>query len=446
MSILAELDPGFEPNIVFLKNYEVSLKDVDIVYINLCRGNSLNYFREVKVDFGLVDTERYLCQLFKSLLWSVGGECLEVSDKRVLDILTHSFLRNSLYAFDVKFFADLFGKELKVIHVPGLTSDSDVEVSQLGRNLSGNRIGFDLGGSDRKCAAVVDGEVIYSEEIEWSPYFADDPSYHITGICDSIERAASHLPYVDAIGGSSAGVIIDNQVLASSLFRGLSKENFETIGKPLFLELAKKYQVPLEIINDGDVTALAGSMELNKNGVLGVAMGTSLAAGYVNKDGYISGWLNELAFAPVDNRLDAPIDEWSGAPGCGVQYMSQQAVARLAPLAGYQFPDDMPFPEILKEIQEKAEINEENALKIYRTIGTYLGYSIAEWSNYYELSHVLVLGRVSSGKGGDLLLAQAQHVLKQEFPELAEKVEVSMPDEKNKRHGQAIAAASLPAI
>jgi hypothetical protein len=36
--------------------------------------------------------------------------------------------------------------------------------------------------------------------------------------------------------------------------------------------------------------------------------------------------------------------------------------------------------------------------------------------------------------------------LKEEFPKLAARIAFHIPDEKEKRHGQAVAAASLPSI
>ncbi len=59
---------------------------------------------------------------------------------------------------------------------------------------------------------------------------------------------------------------------------------------------------------------------------------------------------------------------------------------------------------------------------------------------------MLVLGRVTSGPGGDDIVDGARQVLDVEFPELAGRIAFHIPDEKDKRHGQAIAAASLPAI
>jgi predicted NBD/HSP70 family sugar kinase len=314
----------------------------------------------------------------------------------------------------------------------------------LGRNLEGCRIGFDLGGSDRKCAAIIDGKVVFSEEVVWDPYFQSDPNYHIEGIHDSLLRAAAHLPRVDAIGGSSAGVFVNNQVRAASLFRGVSEEDFEKHLRNVFPYLQQRWGgVPFEVVNDGEVTALAGSMSLGENGVLGVAMGTSEAAGYVDAGGHIRPWLNELAFAPVDYREDAPLDEWSGDRGCGALYFSQQAVARLAPVAGFDF-GAMPFPEQLIEVQEAMATGDVRAEAIYKTIGCHFGYTIAHYADHYEIANLLVLGRVTSGAGGQIIIDEAEAVLAAEFPEL--RIKLVVPDEKTKRHGQAVAAASLPKL
>jgi predicted NBD/HSP70 family sugar kinase len=288
---------------------------------------------------------------------------------------------------------------------------------------------------------------VFTEEIAWDPYFQKDPSYHLEGVQDSLKRAAAHLPRVDAIGGSAAGVYVNNEVRAASLFRGVPAELYEKHVRRMFFTLQERWGgVPFEVANDGEVTALAGSMSLGDNAVLGIAMGTSLAAGYVTPTGNITPWLNELAFAPVDHRVDAPRDEWSGDLGCGVQYFSQQGVGRLALLAGFSFPEKMGLPERLIEVQQAMAKGEARAKKIYESIGVCFGYTIGHWADFYELRNVLILGRVTSGPGGEIILAKAGEVLRAEFPALAEKVRLCTPDEKDKRHGQAVAAASLPAI
>jgi predicted NBD/HSP70 family sugar kinase len=317
----------------------------------------------------------------------------------------------------------------------------------LGRHLDGCRIGFDLGGSDRKVAAVIDGKCVFSEETVWSPIGQSDPQWHFDQIMDSLKLAAKHLPRVDAIGGSSAGVIVNSRIKVASLFRGVPLDLFHKRVKDLFLEMKQAWgNIPFEVANDGEVTALAGSMSMKRNGVLGIALGTSMAGGYVNAEGNITSWLNELAFAPVDHNPKAPVDEWSGDYGCGVQYFSQQCVGRLLAPAGIPVDASLPLPEKLKHVQSLMQEGDTRARKIYETIGVYLGYTVAHYASFYEFEHVLILGRVTSGPGGDVIIASAKDTLKTEFPELFERISFHVPDETDKRHGQAIAAASLPQI
>ena len=215
----------------------------------------------------------------------------------------------------------------------------------------------------------------------------------------------------------------------------------------MFLDLRKAWNdVPLEVVNDGEVTALAGSMSLGENAILGIALGTSTAAGYVTPEGNITSWLNELAFVPIDYNPDAAVDEWSGDYGVGSQYFSQQAVGRLMPAAGIDAPADLGLPERLKIVQALRAKGDARARQIYDTIGTYLGYGVAQFASFYDLRHVLVLGRVTSGEGGDDIVRGARQVLEVEFPELAARIAFHVPNEHDKRHGQAIAAASLPSI
>jgi predicted NBD/HSP70 family sugar kinase len=317
----------------------------------------------------------------------------------------------------------------------------------VGRHLNGCRIGFDLGGSDRKAAAVIDGQVVYSEEIPWDPYFQKDPAYHLAGVHDSLQRAAAHLPRVDAIGGSAAGVYVNNEVRVASLFRGVAPDLFDRHIRRMFFTLRERWGgVPFEVANDGEVTALAGSMSFGANAVLGISMGTSQAGGYVKPTGDLTPWLNELAFAPVDYQPNAPRDEWSGDLGTGAQYFSQQAVGRLTAGAGFEFKAGMPLPEKLVEVQQAMERGDRRALEIFRTIGTCFGYAVGHYGDFYDLQNILVLGRVVSGAGGEAILTQAAKVLSVEFPELSEHVRWRIPDEQSKRHGQAVAAASLPPL
>lgn len=389
-------------------------------------------------------------RMVKFLLWQRGGFRLTVAGNPALAAyLRGVYAPSGTRAFDYEFMGQtVYGHDFQVESVALEHAPDEAETTlSLGRHLDGCRIGFDLGGSDRKCAAVIDGKVVHSEEVTWDPYFEKNPQYHFDGIMDSLRRAAEKLPRVDAIGGSSAGVYVNNEVRVASLFRGVSREDFDARVRRMFFEVKKAWKdVPFEVANDGEVTALAGSMSLGDGAVLGVSMGTSQAGGYVTPQGTITNWLNELAFAPIDYAPRAHVDEWSRDGGVGAQYFSQQAVGRLATPAGIDLPTGMPLPEKLVAVQELMEKGDARALAIYNTIGTYFGYAIAHYADFYEIRHLLLLGRVLSGKGGDRIIEVAQQVLADEFPELSDKVKVHTPGEAEKRHGQAVAAASLPAI
>jgi predicted NBD/HSP70 family sugar kinase len=397
------------------------------------------------------DNLRYVERIVKFLLWSRSASrvILGGADAALVRELSATYSATGPRKFDYEFFSKIYSRPLSIEGCAYDAAPASREVAiPLGRHLGGCRIGFDLGGSDRKCAAVIDGKVVFSDEIAWDPYFESNPQYHYDGINDTLKRAAAHLPRVDAIGGSAAGVYVNNEVRAASLFRGVAPDAFESRIRRIFFDLQREWDgVPFEVANDGEVTALAASMSFGENRVLGISMGTSVAAGYVTADGGITPWLNELAFAPIDYRAEgAPVDEWSGDAGCAVQFFCQQGVARLAPLAGLQFPKEMKFAEQLVEVQKLMANGAARARSIYETIGICFGYAIAHYADFYDIGTLLILGRVTSGEGGNLVLSKAGEVLKAEFPALAEQIKLRTPDEKDKRHGQAVAAASLPAL
>jgi predicted NBD/HSP70 family sugar kinase len=448
------LDPGFVPAVLWNRAYRAKVKadhGARPLELALCRDDGTVFRLEDRIlspgGHNEALTLKYVERLFKLLLWQKGGNRLLLAGApEVAAALGRIYSQTGARSFDWDFIGrKIFGAAITVAAVePSALPPANEGTMTLGRNLDGCRIGFDLGGSDRKCAAVIDGKVVFSEEIVWDPYFQSDPNYHIEGIHDSLLRAAAHLPRVDAIGGSSAGVYVNNEVRAASLFRGVSAEDFEESIRRVFLTLKQRWHnVPFEVVNDGEVTALAGSMGLSANRVLGVAMGTSQAAGYVDANGHIKPWLNELAFAPVDFRDDAPIDEWSQDIGCGALYFSQQAVARLAPHAGFDFAH-LPFPEQLVKVQHAQQADDPRASAIYETIGCYLGYAIAHYADYYDIANLLILGRVTSGEGGHIIVNEAETVLAHEFPDL--QIKLVVPDENTKRLGQAVAAASLPPL
>jgi predicted NBD/HSP70 family sugar kinase len=390
----------------------------------------------------------YIERIVKFLLWQRGGHTLYFSGPdHIAEYLSSAYSGEGTRSFDHRFMGEqVYEREFTFRHCRSDEMPPAREAGkQLGRHLEGNRIGFDLGASDRKASAVVDGTPVFSEESIWEPRLHADPEYHYREILASLKSAAANLPRIDAIGGSSAGIYVDNRPMVASLFRGVPPERFHEI-KSLFLRLREEMGVPLEVINDGDVTALAGSMSLQENGILGIAMGSSEAAGYVDANGHILGWLNELAFAPIDHSSSAPVDEWSGDRGCGASYLSQQCVFRLAPRAEIEIPGALTDAEKLLFVQKRLEQGDPGALKIWESMGVFLGYALAHYADFYDIRHVLILGRCTSGSGGQILLDGAQRVLGLEFPELLDRMALHLPDEKVRRVGQSVAAASLPAL
>ena len=456
LKVEAVLDKGFTPMMLVYREFTEAAKAAGpqriVIGIERNKGYVSAFETVIYQDGTGHDEENYefVERLVKSLLWVRGGHKIIIAgSKYVADkLLAEAYSPNGTRAFDYDFMSGVYETPVTVEYRPIEEAPETFEsATPVGRHLDGCRIGFDAGGSDRKVSAVIDGQCVYSEEVVWFPKTNSDPQYHYDGILSAMKSAASHMPRVDAIGVSSAGVYVDNRIMVASLFLKVGKEEFEKKCKSMYIDVAKEFgNVPLEVANDGDVTALAGAMDLNDNNVLGIAMGTSEAGGYVDGVGNITGWLNELAFVPCDYSKDAMVDEWSGDYGCGVKYFSQDAVIKLAPAAGIELDENLSPAEKLKVVQKLMEKGDERAAKIYDTIGAYFGYTIAYYSLFYDIKHVLIMGRVTSGEGGVILLERAKEVLEKEFPELNEKIQLHIPDESSRRVGQSVAAASLPEI
>ncbi len=452
MKFTPKYDARFMPMSVKLAEFKKAVEATDSKTLKICveRNDKYNYVYNLKIfsaqdkqeeNYGIAE------RIIKSILWVVGGYKIYLcGDDYIYDRIKADYTLTGKRAFDVDFMQTVYETAFEVVKTdekdfPALNK---VDV-KIGGHLDGCRIGFDAGGSDRKVSAVIDGKVVYSEEVVWFPKTTSDYHYHYDGIMAAMKTAASKMPRVDAIGVSSAGVYINNKIMVASLFLKVPKEDYKEHVQPMYIDIAKEIGAPLEVANDGDVTALAGAMDLKDNCVLGIAMGTSEAVGYINAKGLLNGWLSEVAFVPVDYAKDAMVDEWSGDYGCGVKYFSQDGVIKLAENAGYRFAEGASPAEKLKEIQKLMAANDPMARQIYEDIGVYLGYAIPYYSEFYQIKHLLLLGRVTSGEGGSIIVSKAKEVLKAEFPQYAD-IDITMPDESNKRVGQSIAAASLPEI
>jgi predicted NBD/HSP70 family sugar kinase len=443
------LDSEYIPLYGFSEAFEKSAENGKAITIALERENGLVSRRELKIhgtpEFAQADL-LYAERTLKMLLWAAGGWRVYISgDDALAEKIKRIYSPEGERAFDFDFMSGVYEKNFEVLAVPedGLPEENE-SPKPIGGNIKGCRIGFDAGGSDRKVSAVIDGEPVYSEEVLWLPKLTEDPDYHYNEILTAFKTAASKMPRVDAIGVSSAGIYVANRAMVASLFLKVPKDLFEAKVKDIYINAAKAIgDVPLTVVNDGDVSALAGASAIGENEVIGLAMGTSEAVGYVNRDGYVTGWLNELAFAPVDVGAGRARDEWSGDDGVGCKYFSQDAVIRLAEKAGIEIDGGLTLAKKLKYVQELMESGDKRARPVFETIGAYLAHTIPYYAKFYRLKHILLLGRVMSGKGGDIIVETAQRILDEEYPETAKSVKLALPDEKFRRLGQSVVAASL---
>ena len=445
------LDPEFEPAVLFNRHYvelaKTSGSAVPLVLALERENGRISRYETVVLPKPDAMTWQYVERLVKFLLWARGGWKLHIGGPKAIgEYLRKVYSEHGARKFDCQMMTAAYGKKFQVV----VSSADKVHAANetqtvAGRHLRGCRIGFDLGASDYKVSAVIDGKAVFTEETPWDPKSQSNPEYHYHHISAALHRAAAHLPRVDAIGGSSAGIIVDNEIRVASLLRAVPKKDFPKAAG-IFKRIQREWDVPMTVMNDGDVTALAGALSLGSQGMLGLAMGSSLAAGFMDPKGRIPGWLNELAFVPIDFQPRAALDEWSRDKGTGVMYFSQQAVNKLLPAAKISCPAKLGLPERLKEVQALMARGDERAAKIYQTIGIYLGCALAQFAEFYDVRQSLILGRVTTGEGGDIVIDTARAVLKRNFPEIARQIKIRVPDEKSRRIGQAVAAASLPAL
>ena len=440
------LDPDFIPILKFNQAFLAGAQKPVSIAVERADGQVAAFRTFIHGTPEMAQADRYyIDRMVKTALWLQGGFKVYTDDRDLYDYLSGVYCQGGEREFDWDFMASVFEQPFQVVLTGQVPQTKDAPKA-IGGHLEGCRIGFDAGGSDRKVSAVVNGETVFSEEVVWFPKVNADPDYHYEGIVAALKSAAEHMPRVDAVGVSSAGVFINDRTMRASLFLQVPPDLYDAKVKDIYIRAIRDTfgDVPYAVINDGDVSALAGAMSLEDNNVLGIAMGTSEAVGYVDENGCITGWLNELAFVPVDAQEGAMRDEWSGDIGCGVKYFSQDGVIKLAPRAGIELDEGASPAEKLKAVQKLMEEGDPRAAQVYASIGVYLGHTLAYYHHLYGCRHVLLLGRVMSGKGGDLILDTAKQVLADEYPQLEGKLTPELPDEKFRRVGQSMAAASLP--
>ncbi len=324
-----KLDPGFIPFGVWRQAYLKGAEKPIAIALERDKGRVSVHRTFIHGTPAMAEADyRYVERYVKFLLWSTGGfrvsicGCSELAQR-----LQKAYTPEGERHFDFTFVNQLYERDLEILDLPLESCPAANEIAEpMGGHLDGCRIGFDAGGSDRKVSAVIDGQCVYSEEVVWFPKLQEDPDYHFGHIVEAFKTAASKMPRVDAIGVSSAGTFIGNAPMVASLFIKVPRSNWDKV-KTIYDRAAAEIDpnIPILVANDGDVSALAGAMGLGKGNLMGIAMGTSEAVGYVDDDQNVLGWINELAFAPVDLQAGAMQDEWSTDFGVGCKYFSQDA-------------------------------------------------------------------------------------------------------------------------
>ena len=163
--------------------------DTDNKVLKICveRNKGYNFIYDLDIfadESRFEDNYQIVERLIKTILWVAGGYKVYIAgDDYLFDRIYADYTMEGARAFDVKFMSGVYEKPFEVVKATFETIPEKKSCSlKVGGPLDGCRIGFDAGGSDRKVSAVIDGKVVYSEEVVWFPKTNSDYNYHYNGI------------------------------------------------------------------------------------------------------------------------------------------------------------------------------------------------------------------------------------------------------------------------
>lgn len=449
MNNLTLIDKNFKPFCLVYEEFKNDVKKQGGEPFAICIERNGGYRHTYRLeilkgkenfDRNLLITERIL----KCLLWVFGGyKVILGGDNELCQKLKEIYSPNGKRSFDFFFMSKIYLEPFEIIITDYNNVPDTLEVATSMQNTQkGSRIGLDIGGSFLKSSAIVDGKLVSNHETPWQPKVNSDPKYHYDFLKKVIMTEMQALKNVDSLGVSAAGVYIDNQVRVASIFISVDDENFSKHIKNILIDLCKELDIPrLKVANDGDVAALTGARYLNRGKILAISMGTSEAGGYIDQNFGLAGWLNELAFVPIDLNADAAIDEWSGDIGCGVKYLSQDGMIKLAEMSGMDLSSFKTPTDKLTYLQELLYAKDSRVYNILKDIGVYLACALKTYSEFYDIDTVIISGGVTSGERGEVIVNRCREVLEKVFDDL--KLTVYIPDGSLRRIGSSITAAFL---
>merc|ERR1712232_721677 len=296
--------------------------------------------------------------MIQETIWRCGATGLQLSGPaKICECLKAAYGADGEFGFEAQTMPKCFGTPdagfpVEVVGEGDLPAAKDTP-QECGKDANGCRLAFDLGKSDIKTVAIKDGEVLDSKETEWDVTNVD-PQYHFDAIVaamkSTIERAKEKgFGDIQAVGGSATGTVSgDNEATWCDIFPNVPPDVYKEKVVDIFKRIAKEVagDVPLKVINDGEVTALAAVQKIGVGNIMGISMGSSEGGGYANADGNLMGWINELCYIRLDLNPRAPTDPWSKGAHTGMShmYLGQRGATKLAAKAGVELPAEMKYP------------------------------------------------------------------------------------------------------
>lgn len=211
---------------------------------------------------GLPDIEspklgRYLRTYVHNRLWAIGAERVVLDcDQDLFDKIASAFRPGGEFSHQVAMMSEIYGCHFEIVRgdARDAAGGASGTTQQPGRPKVGKHIGVDLGGSDAKVVALVDGELRHHEKRDWKPKSFREGRQAVSVVCDLVKNALakSGIDSPDGVGISSAGIVVNDRIMASGIFGGLPAEEFQEWIVPMGERVSEAFGgVPIGVAHDG---------------------------------------------------------------------------------------------------------------------------------------------------------------------------------------------------